>query len=52
MTIEELRGIIKYVNYTIKVYISTNDSETNDIIQKGFFNEQEFIEHNIVKLDN
>lgn len=52
MTREELKRVIKYVNYAIKVYISTDDSETNNIIQKGFFNEQEFIEHNIVKLDN
>ena len=52
MTREELKSIVKYINDSIKECISTECSEINDNIEKGFFNEKEFIDYGIVKLDD
>lgn len=52
MTREELRRIVRYINFTIKEYIPTNISGINIAIQKGYFDEQEFIDNGIVELDN
>lgn len=52
MTSEELKMIVRYINDTIKECISTDFSETNDAIEKGFFNEKEFVDYGIVKLDD
>ena len=36
---------------SIRNTISTDDSETNDIIEKGFFTEKEFLEQHIVEIE-
>lgn len=51
MTQKELQKIINYVNNIIRSTISTDDSETNDIIEKGFFTEKEFLEQHIVEVE-
>ena len=51
MTQKELQKIINYINNIIRNTISTNDSETNDIIEKGFFTEKEFLEQHIVEVE-
>lgn len=52
MTQKELQKIINYINNIIRSTISTDDSETNDIIEKGFFTEKEFLEQDIVEINN
>lgn len=44
MTIQEVKDVVEYVNSEIREYISANDSETNDKIQKGFFTMEDFTE--------
>ena len=51
MTQKELQKIINYTNNIIRNTISTDDSETNDIIEKGFFTEKEFLEQDIVEVE-
>ena len=51
MTREELKRIVEYVNYNIKEYITTDCYLTNNAIQKGYFDEQEFIDDGVVELD-
>ena len=51
MTQKELQKIINYINNIIRNTISTDDSETNDIIEKGFFTEKEFLEQHIVEVE-
>lgn len=51
MTRYELQKIVNYINDTIRDTISTDDLETNDIIAKGFFTEEEFIERNIIDIN-
>lgn len=48
---EELSRIISYVNEQIRLTISTDDSETNDLIDKGYFNEDEFTNNYIVEIE-
>ena len=51
MTQKELQKIINYINNIIRNTISTDDSETNDIIEKRFFTEKEFLEQHIVEVE-
>lgn len=51
MTQKELQKVINYINNIIRNTISTDDSETNDIIEKGFFTEKEFLEQHIVEVE-